>query len=87
MKGLCARSRGTIRYSEHLAGNGIAFFKPACEYGIEGIISKLAASTYDSPRNRSWLKVKCNKQQDFVIVGYRPPYLSTDVPARWPVNS
>lgn len=72
LNGLCADSRGTIRYSEHFEGNGDAFFKHACAYGIEGIVSKLADSTYDSTRNRSWLKVKCNKQQEFVIVGYTP---------------
>lgn len=65
-------SRGPLRYSEHLEGNGDAFFKHACEYGIEGIISKLADSPYDSTRNRNWLKVKCNKQQEFVIAGYTP---------------
>src|ERR1700730_5041445 len=70
LKVLCAGGRGTIRYSEHFEGNGDAFFKHACEYGIEGIVSKLADSTYDSTRNRSWLKVKCNKQQEFVIAGY-----------------
>lgn len=65
-------SRGPLRYSEHLEGNGDAFFKHACEYGIEGIVSKLADSPYDSARNRNWLKVKCNKQQEFVIAGYTP---------------
>lgn len=48
------------------------FFIHACEYGIEGIVSKLADSPYDSTRNRNWLKVKCNKQQEFVIAGYTP---------------
>jgi bifunctional non-homologous end joining protein LigD len=72
LEDLCAGSSSTIRYSEHLEGNGDAFFKHACEYGIEGIVSKLADSTYDSTRSRSWLKVKCNKRQEFVIVGYTP---------------
>jgi bifunctional non-homologous end joining protein LigD len=74
LKGLCKStpSSGPVRYSEHLEGNGDAFFKHACEYGIEGIVSKLADSTYDSARNRNWLKVKCNKQQEFVIAGYQP---------------
>lgn len=61
-----------LRYSEHLQGNGDAFFKHACEYGIEGIVSKLADSPYESTRNRNWLKVKCSKQQEFVIAGYTP---------------
>ena len=51
---------------------GIAFFKQACAYGIEGIVSKLADSVYESTRTRSWLKVKCTKRQEFVIAGYTP---------------
>jgi len=35
-------------------------------------VSKLADSPYESTRSRNWLKVKCNKQQEFVIVGYTP---------------
>src|SRR2546425_9121968 len=68
LKDLCKTngSRGAVRYSEHLEGNGDAFFKHACEYGIEGIVSKLADSPYESTRDRNWLKVKCNKQQKFV---------------------
>jgi bifunctional non-homologous end joining protein LigD len=72
LKTICAPSRGIIRYSEHIEGNGDQFYKHACEYGIEGIVSKLAGSPYSSTRNRNWLKVKCNQQQEFVIVGYTP---------------
>ena len=61
---------GTLRYSDHVEGNGPQFFKQACEYGIEGIVSKLADSTYDSLRGRSWLKIKCLRRQEFVIAGY-----------------
>ncbi len=67
-----SNSHGVIRYSEHISGNGDQFFKHACEYGIEGIVSKLANSHYESTRNRNWLKVKCAKQQEFVIAGYTP---------------
>jgi bifunctional non-homologous end joining protein LigD len=67
-----SNSHGVIRYSEHIRGNGDEFFKHACEYGIEGIVSKLANSHYESARNRNWLKVKCAKQQEFVIAGYTP---------------
>lgn len=63
---------GQVRYSEHFQGSGDAFFRHACEYGIEGIVSKLADSPYESKRNRNWLKVKCGKQQEFVIAGYTP---------------
>jgi bifunctional non-homologous end joining protein LigD len=67
-----ADAKGPLRYSDHVVGNGDRFFKQACEYGIEGIVSKLADSVYESTRSRSWLKVKCIKRQEFAIVGYTP---------------
>lgn len=65
-------ARGQLRYSDHVEGNGPQFFKQACEYGIEGIVSKLADSPYESTRNRNWVKTKCIKRQEFVIAGYTP---------------
>jgi bifunctional non-homologous end joining protein LigD len=62
--------RGVLRYSDHIEGNGAQFFKEACKLGIEGIVSKLGNSTYDSTRSRSWLKIKCLRRQEFVIAGY-----------------
>lgn len=67
-----AKAKGPLRYSDHVQGNGAKFFRQACEYGIEGIISKLADSPYESTRNRNWLKTKCIKRQEFVIAGYTP---------------
>jgi len=61
-----------LRYSDHVEGNGPQFFKQACEHAIEGIVSKLADSPYESTRNRNWLKTKCIKRQEFVIAGYTP---------------
>jgi bifunctional non-homologous end joining protein LigD len=63
-------SKSPLRYSDHVEGNGAKFFKQACEYGIEGIVSKLADSVYESTRSRSWIKVKCIKRQEFVIAGF-----------------
>jgi len=63
---------GPLRYSDHFEGDGQLFFKQACDYGIEGIVSKRADSHYDSTRNKNWLKVKCARSQEFVIAGYTP---------------
>jgi bifunctional non-homologous end joining protein LigD len=65
-------SKGQLRYSDHVEGNGAKFFKQACEFGIEGIVSKLKDSPYESTRNKNWLKVKCIKRQEFVVAGYTP---------------
>jgi bifunctional non-homologous end joining protein LigD len=64
--------RSPLRFSDHFEGNGAAFFKQACHYGVEGIVSKLADSPYESTRTRTWLKMKCNQRQEFVIAGYVP---------------
>ena len=62
-----------IRYSDHVAGNGDAFFAEACRLGLEGIVSKRADSTYQATRGRDWQKVKCGLRQEFVIGGYTDP--------------
>ena len=59
-----------LRYSDHVEGNGPKFLKQACDFGIEGIVSKLADSPYESTRSRNWQKVKCLRRQEFVIAGY-----------------
>jgi bifunctional non-homologous end joining protein LigD len=61
---------GILRYSDHIEGNGAQFFKEACKLGLEGIVSKLADSPYESTRSRNWMKIKCIKRQEFVIAGY-----------------
>ena len=62
-----------IRYSDHVTGNGPAFFDEACRMGLEGIISKRADSRYQAVRGRDWQKVKCQLRQEFVIGGYTDP--------------
>jgi bifunctional non-homologous end joining protein LigD len=62
----------TIRYSGHIRANGGAMFRSACEMGAEGIVSKLANSTYRSERSHSWLKSKCVLQQELVVGGFTP---------------
>jgi bifunctional non-homologous end joining protein LigD len=47
-------------------------FRSACEMGAEGIVSKLANSTYRSERSHSWLKSKCVLQQELVVGGFTP---------------
>jgi len=61
---------GSIHLSEHLETNGAAMFHQACKLHAEGILSKLADSTYSSGRSRDWLKSKCLREQEFVIGGY-----------------
>jgi bifunctional non-homologous end joining protein LigD len=65
-----ARDDSVLRYSDHVEGNGPKFLKQACDFGIEGIVSKLVDSFYESTRSHNWQKVKCLRRQEFVIAGY-----------------
>ena len=62
-----------VRFSDHVQGDGPAFFAEACKVGLEGIISKRADSPYEATRSRAWQKVKCGLRQEFVIGGYTDP--------------
>jgi bifunctional non-homologous end joining protein LigD len=59
-----------LQISEHVVGNGRAFYHQAEQLGLEGIISKRADGAYQQARTRSWLKIKCRPSAEFVIVGY-----------------
>ena len=62
-----------LRISEHLDTDAAAIFKQACNLEAEGIISKRADSKYASGRSASWLKLKCIREQEFVIGGFTLP--------------
>jgi bifunctional non-homologous end joining protein LigD len=61
---------GRIHYSDHIVGQGEALFDKFCGAGLEGIISKRADAAYVGSRGGTWLKTKCIKRQEFVIVGW-----------------
>ena len=58
-----------VIFSEHFAENA-EFLPRVCSLEMEGIISKRVDSIYTGKRTEAWLKVKCHKRQEFVIVGY-----------------
>lgn len=62
-----AGSQGTIRYSDHVEGDGEGFYRQACSFALEGIIAKRGDLPYHPGRNKDWVKVKCLKRQEFVI--------------------
>ena len=64
-------ARSPIQFSDHVTGQGPAFFALACKRHLEGTISKRAAAPYRSGRAGDWVKVKCTSRQEFVIGGYR----------------
>lgn len=45
----------------------------ACAEGWEGVIAKRRGSIYEHRRSTSWLKMKCEITQDFVVGGFTDP--------------
>jgi bifunctional non-homologous end joining protein LigD len=59
-----------ILYADHIVGAGEKLFDAMCEAGGEGIISKKADAPYRGTRTKAWLKIKCTRRQEFVIIGW-----------------
>ncbi|OLO05068.1 DNA ligase D [Salinicola socius] len=66
-------NRGMLRYTDHIEGQGEAFYEQASRQGLEGIVSKRADALYRGRRNRDWLKTKTEHQAEFVVGGYTDP--------------
>ncbi len=63
----------TIRYSDHVVGDGAAFYREACRLGLEGMISKRRLAPFRPGRGHDWIKVKCLQRQEFVVGGFTEP--------------
>jgi bifunctional non-homologous end joining protein LigD len=59
-----------LQFGEHILGSGEQLFETMCQQGLEGIVSKQADAPYRGARTKAWLKVKCTRRQEFVIVGW-----------------
>jgi len=70
LENLMKNAPENIWYSRHVRGTGQESFAAACEMGMEGIIGKKADSIYSGTRNGDWIKLKCDRRQEFVIGGY-----------------
>jgi DNA ligase D-like protein (predicted ligase) len=65
---------GPLLRARRLSTNGFDAFRAAQAKGWEGIIAKDESSGYEPGiRSRSWLKIKCRKESEFVIGGYTAP--------------
>ncbi|MBB4152715.1 bifunctional non-homologous end joining protein LigD [Sphingomonas jinjuensis] len=61
---------GRLQFAEHVLGSGEELFAAMCREGLEGVVSKRGDAPYRSGRSRGWLKIKCTRRQEFVIVGW-----------------
>jgi bifunctional non-homologous end joining protein LigD len=62
-----------VLLSEELRGTPDRIIEAVQGLGLEGVIAKRKDSRYDAgQRHAAWVKLKLDRQQEFVIGGYRP---------------
>jgi len=66
-------SAGPLRYLDHVAEEGEAFYAAVQKLKLEGLVAKKAASPYPGRRSADWIKVRVDRADDFVVVGYTLP--------------
>jgi bifunctional non-homologous end joining protein LigD len=66
-------AHGPVRFSAHVAGNGGKFFAEACRMKIEGMVSKRRDAPYRAGRSGDWIKVKCVRREEFIVLGWTDP--------------
>ena len=62
-----------IKYVDHFEGEGKALFQHAVQLGLEGVVAKKAECPYKGGRSPHWRKIRADRTDDFVVVGYTQP--------------
>lgn len=62
-----------LRFSEDLGEVPDSLLASACQMNMEGLIGKRIGSAYMSRRSGDWIKLKCKRRQEFVVVGFTDP--------------
>ncbi len=64
--------RGPIRLSPCIEGPGEMVLAAICDAGGEGIVSKRSEAPYKGGRGTAWIKSKCIRRAEFVVIGWSP---------------
>jgi bifunctional non-homologous end joining protein LigD len=59
-----------VQFSESFELDGAEMFKHACSVGLEGVVSKVADSRYNSGRGNDWVKKTCAQRETLTIAGF-----------------
>ena len=72
LEALLGHAEPPIHVADHLIGAGEKLYRTMCGAGQEGIISKRIDAKYAvGKRTKAWVKVKCTRRQEFVIIGWK----------------
>lgn len=70
---LGSKTSRQVQFSEAFAVPGNAIKDNACRLGLEGVIGKRLDASYSDRRSSTWIKLKCQQRQEFVVGGYTDP--------------
>ena len=70
---LANHTPGRLRFSDNFEGAPADMLDAACRMKLEGIIGKRVDAPYVSSRAPTWIKLKCQNRQEFVIGGFTDP--------------
>jgi bifunctional non-homologous end joining protein LigD len=59
-----------VQFSESFAVDGREMFEHACTVGLEGVVSKVRDSRYNSGRGNDWVKKTCAQRETLPIAGF-----------------
>ena len=62
-----------IKYVDHFEEDGQSLYRHAVKLGLEGIVAKQADCPYRGGRSPHWKKIRADRTDDFVVVGYTQP--------------
>jgi bifunctional non-homologous end joining protein LigD len=68
LKKLIAKT--AIQFSESFEAGGREMFEHACAIGLEGVVSKVRDSRYNSGRGNDWVKKTCAQRETLPIAGF-----------------
>jgi bifunctional non-homologous end joining protein LigD len=59
-----------VQFSESFEVEGKEMYEHACKSGLEGVVSKVRDSRYNSGRTNDWVKKTCAQRETLAIAGY-----------------
>ena len=71
LEALLSHAEPPVHVADHVIGAGEKLYDAMCRAGQEGIIAKRIDAPYRHARIKAWVKVKCTRRQEFVVVGWK----------------
>jgi bifunctional non-homologous end joining protein LigD len=62
-------ARGPLRLADQIQSDSAELLARVCNQHLEGLVAKKIDAPYVGDRSANWLKVKCHREQEFVVGG------------------